>query len=331
MTGFIFKALWINLRLIQRLKFKFSSSNINLSVRRALTQDLMVLKRTDELLPKLDYKISSDADFRRVIQLKSVVLNPKSGVLWKQGSIIRESSVWDTFSLIKWEPKPRIAKTFQYDLINLPDNGFFHFLIEDLPRFIEAYELRPNTRIVMGSNRRYLTDAMQILKIKNFEVFNYPLRVKSITFSEKIPGYLFSADDKKLLSRISINKGRFGEGLKLFIKRQDVFGKKSNSRGLPNQELIEKILKKLNFQVHILENLSLSEQINLFSQAKVVVGFHGAGLANLVWMFPESMVIELVYERFTRHFEFIADKCSINYRRIKISEFLHNPSAFLIY
>ena len=39
--------------------------------------------------------------------------------------------------------------------------------------------------------------------------------------------------------------------------------------------------------------LSPSAQVQLFSQARVLIGQHGAGLANMVWMPPGSQVVEI--------------------------------------
>ena len=40
-------------------------------------------------------------------------------------------------------------------------------------------------------------------------------------------------------------------------------------------------------------NLSVSDQIKLFHSADIVIGPHGANLANTIWMLPSSTVLEL--------------------------------------
>jgi hypothetical protein len=47
------------------------------------------------------------------------------------------------------------------------------------------------------------------------------------------------------------------------------------------------------FKNVILEKISIEEQISLFMNAHIVIGQHGAGLCNIIWMTkPESLIIE---------------------------------------
>ena len=48
------------------------------------------------------------------------------------------------------------------------------------------------------------------------------------------------------------------------------------------------------FQIINLEGYSLDEQVMLFSNAEFVIGFHGAGLANLVYSTARTSVLEIV-------------------------------------
>ncbi|MBA2113680.1 glycosyltransferase family 61 protein [Bremerella alba] len=52
-------------------------------------------------------------------------------------------------------------------------------------------------------------------------------------------------------------------------------------------------LEKLGFERHYLETMSVREQVELFQQADVIMGPHGAGLGNMVFAPPGTKVIEL--------------------------------------
>jgi capsular polysaccharide biosynthesis protein len=56
-------------------------------------------------------------------------------------------------------------------------------------------------------------------------------------------------------------------------------------------------------EVEVVEpgRLTLREQVELFARTAVLVGDHGAGLANLVFMRPGAAVLELTNERCGRH------------------------------
>ena len=70
----------------------------------------------------------------------------------------------------------------------------------------------------------------------------------------------------------------------------------AHRRSLPNHKVIENKLSKYFgsiFKNIILENISISEQVSLFMNAEIVIGQHGAGLCNIVWMNnAKSLVIE---------------------------------------
>jgi capsular polysaccharide biosynthesis protein len=54
-------------------------------------------------------------------------------------------------------------------------------------------------------------------------------------------------------------------------------------RRVVNEDALLKMLSAYGFVAHNLENLSISQQIRLFSQAKCVIAPHGAGLANIIY------------------------------------------------
>jgi hypothetical protein len=69
-----------------------------------------------------------------------------------------------------------------------------------------------------------------------------------------------------------------------------------NRRHLDNHNKLKRALEKRFgpiFKNVILENLTIDEQVSLFTNAKIVIGQHGAGLCNIVWMnTSNSLVIE---------------------------------------
>ncbi|HBW56875.1 MAG TPA: hypothetical protein DEF27_03370, partial [Oscillatoriales bacterium UBA8482] len=54
-----------------------------------------------------------------------------------------------------------------------------------------------------------------------------------------------------------------------------------------------------------LETLSVAEQARLFAHAKVIIAPHGAGLTNLMFCSPETIVIELVSPHYIRHYYWV--------------------------
>ncbi|MEN3167897.1 glycosyltransferase family 61 protein [Gluconobacter sp. OJB] len=78
-------------------------------------------------------------------------------------------------------------------------------------------------------------------------------------------------------------------GRRIYIER----GASAN-RHVPNESELADSLEKLGFERVCPETLSLTEQIRLFSEAGMVMGMLGAGMANIAWCQPGTLVYELV-------------------------------------
>ena len=54
-------------------------------------------------------------------------------------------------------------------------------------------------------------------------------------------------------------------------------------RKLVNESEIKSRLEKVGFQSVKLSNISLENQIQIFKNAEIIVGLHGAGFTNLIF------------------------------------------------
>ena len=109
----------------------------------------------------------------------------------------------------------------------------------------------------------------------------------------------------------------------IYIDRSD--SKFNHNKLVNNQEIIE-LLKKRGFSIIKLSNLSFNEQVKTFSNAKIIIGSHGAGLTNLIFCEPSTKVIEIGNPNFDCYvFKNISYIQNLNYSLIKarpaISEF----------
>lgn len=91
-----------------------------------------------------------------------------------------------------------------------------------------------------------------------------------------------------LRSKFLPNQSRSAGSRKIFISRAG-----SKHRQLHDEATIARRLKAEGFEVIRLETLTLTRQIELFSEAESVVASHGAGLTNLTWCAPGTRVVEL--------------------------------------
>jgi capsular polysaccharide biosynthesis protein len=66
-----------------------------------------------------------------------------------------------------------------------------------------------------------------------------------------------------------------------------------SARTIANEREVLEVLGRFGFEVVQPETLSFAEQVRLFSQAELVLGCHGAGMANSVFARPDALIMEL--------------------------------------
>jgi hypothetical protein len=105
--------------------------------------------------------------------------------------------------------------------------------------------------------------------------------------------HLMEADsfDPWALTRLRARLGGTPTGpasRRIYVSRQ-----KCHYRKLRNDAELQPWLKENGFETVFLEDLSLDQQIETMQSAKIVLGVHGAGFANLLFCQPGTRVIEI--------------------------------------
>ena len=120
------------------------------------------------------------------------------------------------------------------------------------------------------------------------------------TLASYIPNYPSSSDLKWIRERAhNLIDSSAKHPKRLFVSRQ-----KSGRRKISNLVEIENILTKYGFDIIYPENLSVKEQINLFSTAEVIMGPHGGGLMNMIFSI-DALIIELLADHEACHHQFV--------------------------
>ena len=206
------------------------------------------------------------------------------------------------FSRLK---KPKLMKGIYYSIQIREDQNYYHFLLLLAPAILRVYQFGLK-------NELGIVFLLPKLAPKFVREFLDLLRVNTITVSKKfakiekaVVTTLYSGDaphplDIKSLNQFSLdiseNKSTNiwklqHESMKptnlLYISRRN------QSRFKALDEMIEKMLSEIGFLVFTPEDYGIEEQMCVFSTAKMVVGNHGAGLANLAFCKTGTYVIEL--------------------------------------
>jgi capsular polysaccharide biosynthesis protein len=84
---------------------------------------------------------------------------------------------------------------------------------------------------------------------------------------------------------------------RIYISRKDA----SVNRKIFNEDELIVMLKEFGFEILLLTNLTIFQQVEVFNAAEIVVGAHGAGFSNLVFCEPGTKVLEFFPDKYVRH------------------------------
>ncbi|OBV29931.1 hypothetical protein BKN38_06245 [Helicobacter sp. CLO-3] len=87
---------------------------------------------------------------------------------------------------------------------------------------------------------------------------------------------------------------------KIFLTRP-----KNSNRNIENASEVESLFKEFGFEIILPDSMSLNEQMELFSQAKVVASLHGSGFANILFAPRNIFVFELFSQYYHDPFSFL--------------------------
>ena len=198
-------------------------------------------------------------------------------------------------------------------------NSYFHWLTEILPRIAMMQEcgMKGFDVIAGGTMTRWQIESLRMLGIDTDRQVRVPkdVRVKRLLVPGfprcVIEGQGFSVPSPKRLQSLREQLGIRAQGDttgRIFISRRKAAG-----RHLVNEAEVLGALEALGFKAVVLEELSFPEQAELFRNASIVVGPHGAGLANIVFCRVGTVVVEIVGKFVNASFFTLAASLGLKY------------------
>ena len=195
-------------------------------------------------------------------------------------------------------------KIFKNSFIIGNDKNYFHNLIYFLPRIIFLLNneklLSKIDHLIFNVDlpKYFFTLLNEILKFKNINKKLVLIKKSTYLFEDSYCPTILGRGKEieknvKFWEYIINNITSLSKSNKLYYEKIYISRSDSAHRKILNEiELIE-LLKKLNFQIITLSEMNIFDQINLFKKAKVIIGYHGAGFANLVFSHPKTKVVEI--------------------------------------
>jgi capsular polysaccharide biosynthesis protein len=249
---------------------------------------------------------------------------------------------------------PKIKKKIKGKVLSLiqgaSGNNYYHWLYDILPklylalinrkRFFDYYyfpEIKNSYQketlkfLKINENKIIHSGQFKHVQVKDLYIIDHPY-YRQGSWSKKfnsLPEWIIYFLRKKFLNY----KKKFKCKKKIFIDRSDT---NNQHNQIINNNYLISFLKKKGFESYKLSELSFSQQIYLFYNAKIIIGPHGAGFANICFCKKNTKIIDLksrhfkkinLYKRISKinkikYFEIISPsnnqkKITINFKTIK--------------
>ncbi len=293
------------IRSIEESSYKPSIKNILVESKELIPP--MILSYNFPSKYPLFFRRNKSFEKRNVYRLQNVYSSSDSGVIWTKDNLILQESVGSVNRIINWGGllcdialKPKYILNDCLYTVFPTGGGYYHWLIESVPNLLYTINTFTDVKVIVKKYAPvYMIDTLKILFPNDFNkrvVFlDGNLHANSLCFTQfhAYSGFVCNEDidiitntlKDKFLNTISDRKQC---NKRIYISRS-----KSSKRRLANELELEEILKKFDFNIIFAEELSLSEQVILFSNANFLIAPHGAGLANLIWAHSSFKVMEI--------------------------------------
>lgn len=230
---------------------------------------------------------------------------------------------------------PSLVKNIKGKVFNLcqgaSSNNYFHFLFDILPKIYlisskinlnkidyfyisDPREWQIKILKILGINKNKLISSKEHNHIFANEIFSvdHPWYDKGYIQHnvKKMPKWIILQNRKVFLSK-SKNKSK----KRLFLDRSN---SNYNHCQISNFDKIKNLIVKKKIKSYQPEKLSFKSQVNLFKNSSIVIGAHGAALANITFCKPNTKVIEIIpSDHPNRQTERISKILNLKYFRIE--------------
>lgn len=283
------------------------------------------------------------------------IIGRNYSILDKDGFCIKES-YWERDGIMSQSAKWLDPEKEGDDVLNMPAirvnktvimlggpwcGNYYHWMIDSLPklRLVEEYlghMLRdPNVFFIAPIDIPFVKETLIYSGIPENRMINYldhAFSFADLYFISPANPYLTTTVETKdwLRKRFLPDLNQGDPTSFIYLSRND-----SSKRNIINEKEFESMLDKYGFNTLRTDGMSVLDQANIFSSAKVIIAPHGAGLTNLIFCQPHTLVIELMASSYVS-FVYYSLSSACNHRYIFImnkatteSDDLEAPLMFL--
>ncbi|GAB2473700.1 hypothetical protein GCM10011375_25550 [Hymenobacter qilianensis] len=256
------------------------------------------------------FQESTGLPARSIYKLKNVSVSWQT-IIFKNLKIflkglphIREEQHYtDSYLLKQWLvphiqlPSTDTQAALVHDLWSV--DNYYHWMADSLPRLLILRQLYPNCLLITPEPTpeyvKITADIVgfkRLLPIKEKQIIKVPLLL--LPEYAAPPGFQDASLMRQIRTEVVEAIGQQPSPVptrRLYVSRA-----RQRNRRLANEVAILPLLEQYNFEIIYFEGMSFSEQVWLMQEASVIMGMHGANLTNILFMQPNTTVIELINE-----------------------------------
>lgn len=298
-----------------KLRYRLKFDSIKISEANSSRNPALNIRKEDEYLFNEAISYKSDPIVLHRYERVSVTTDQ---YLWKKNTFLpetfwlspkRRSKNRIRLLLELWNRK-RKQKKIQFEealwLIDTWSQGYFHWFCDVLQRWFMVKDSFPNVPIAIPSNyleAPYIRITLESLNIpyqvlESDTVYEYktlhvmPWRLISGNYVDEVIALVSHELREHLISQQ--DKSRRA----IYVSRAN-----AKMRRVLNEEELYPLFDELGIDVIQFESLPWTEQVKQLEGVSLIVGSHGAGLTNMLFMSPGSTVVEF------RHPKSVVQNC----------------------
>jgi capsular polysaccharide biosynthesis protein len=168
---------------------------------------------------------------------------------------------------------------------------YYHWLLEIVPAALFSLDVRPDSWLLLSTgSRKYVRELADMIAPGRVTYASGVSRVEEciVAAREPLPGFVQRAEIERLRGSFPRKDLVDDWPNRIYVSRT-----KDATRGLSNETDVEAVMVREGIAVVHTQDLSVTEQMGLFSAAELIVAPHGAGLANFVWADRIRGVVEI--------------------------------------
>lgn len=172
--------------------------------------------------------------------------------------------------------------------------AYFHWICDALCRYTILTDNISSKTIILPERFKKIKYIAESLSILNIAVIYFDesrkVKLKKLIVPAHTapPGNFNPAVLQNLRTKFLQHINKTNRKRRIYISRS-----KAPKRKVTNENELTAVFKKYNIELIHFEDLSMMEQIQVCSEVELIVGLHGAGLTNMLFMQENSAVLEL--------------------------------------